>query len=50
MKLRFTPRATADITEIANYIRGQNPHAAGRVRTAIYESLQNDPFISTRGA
>jgi toxin ParE1/3/4 len=40
MKLRFTPRATADIIEIADYIRRQNPPAAERIRAAIYDSLQ----------
>jgi len=41
MKLRFTPRATANIIEIADYIRAGNPAAAERVRAAIYASLQN---------
>ena len=41
MKLRFTPRATANIIEIADYIRSRNPAAAERVRTAIYASLEN---------
>jgi len=41
MKLRFTPRATANIIEIADYIRARNPAAAERVRAAIYASLQN---------
>jgi toxin ParE1/3/4 len=41
MKLRFTPRATANIVEIADYIHALNPAAAARVRAAIYESLQN---------
>jgi plasmid stabilization system protein ParE len=41
MKLRFTPRAVADLIEIADYIRQHNPGAAERVRAAIYESLQN---------
>ena len=41
MKLRFTPRATQDIADIAAYIREQNSSAALRVRTAILESLQN---------
>jgi toxin ParE1/3/4 len=40
MKLRFTPRAIADIEEIADYVRVRNPGAAQRVRAAIYESLQ----------
>lgn len=41
MKLRFTPRATANIVEIADYIHVRNPAAAAHVRAAIYESLQN---------
>jgi toxin ParE1/3/4 len=41
MKLRFTPRATADLMEIADYIHEHNPAAARRVRAAIYDSLQN---------
>jgi len=41
MKLRFTPRATENLAEIADYIRARNPAAALRVRAAIYESLQN---------
>jgi toxin ParE1/3/4 len=41
MKLRFTPRALADLIEIAEYVRQHNPAAAVRVRAAIYASLQN---------
>jgi toxin ParE1/3/4 len=41
MKLRFTPRATQDLGEIAAYIRERNPQAARRVRAAILESLQD---------
>jgi plasmid stabilization system protein ParE len=41
MKLRFTPRAIANIVEIADYIHAHNPAAAERVRGAIYQSLQN---------
>jgi toxin ParE1/3/4 len=41
MKLRFTPLATANLIEIADYIHARNPAAAQRVRAAIYESLQN---------
>jgi len=40
MKLRFTPQATQDLSEIADYIRAENPAAAGQVRAAILESLQ----------
>ena len=41
MRLRVTPRATANIAEIADYIRKRNPSAAKRVRASIYDSLQN---------
>jgi plasmid stabilization system protein ParE len=41
MKLRFTPRATANLIEIADHIHARNPAAARRVRAAIYDSLQN---------
>jgi toxin ParE1/3/4 len=47
MKLRFTPRATANLIEIADYIHAYNPAAAKRVRAAIYESLQNLILFST---
>lgn len=51
MKLRFTPRATDDLAAIADYIRRRNPQAARRVRTSIYEGLQNlilFPFAGRR--
>jgi addiction module RelE/StbE family toxin len=41
MRLRFTPRATRDLEEIADYFRDRSPSAAQRVRAAIMESLQN---------
>jgi toxin ParE1/3/4 len=41
MKLRFTPRATQDLADIADYIRAHSPAAAFRVRGAILKSLQN---------
>jgi toxin ParE1/3/4 len=41
MKLRFTPRATQDLIDIADYIRERNPAASLRVRAAILGSLQN---------
>ncbi len=41
MKLRFTPRVTANLLEIADYLNARNPAAAQRVRAAIYDSLQN---------
>ena len=40
MRLRFAPRATRDLVEIAEYLRARNPYAAERVRTAILDSLQ----------
>jgi toxin ParE1/3/4 len=51
MKLRFTRRATQDLSGIANFIREHNPQAALRVRNAIIESLQAlalFPFIGRR--
>jgi toxin ParE1/3/4 len=41
MKLRFTPRATANLIEIADCIHAHNPTAAQRVRAAIDDSLQS---------
>ncbi len=41
MKLRFTPRATQDLLDIADYIRERNPNASLRVRAAILDSLQD---------
>ena len=41
MKLRFTPRATQDLIDIADYMRERNPAASGRVRSAILDSMQN---------
>jgi toxin ParE1/3/4 len=41
MKLRVTSGALADIAEIADFIRAENPQAADRVRSSILESLQN---------
>lgn len=41
MRLRFAPRATQDLIEIADYIRERNPAAALRVRATILDSLQN---------
>jgi plasmid stabilization system protein ParE len=40
MNLRFTPQAAQDLSDIADYIRAENPMAAARVRGAILESLQ----------
>jgi plasmid stabilization system protein ParE len=41
MKVRFTPRATRDLANIADYIGERSPQAALGVRDAILESLQN---------
>jgi plasmid stabilization system protein ParE len=35
LKLRFTPPATDNIKEIADYIRERNPMGARKVRVAI---------------
>jgi plasmid stabilization system protein ParE len=51
MKLRFTPRAIANLIEIADYIRARNPAAARRVRSAIYDTLQTlilFPYVGRR--
>jgi toxin ParE1/3/4 len=51
MKLRFTPRATEDLAEIADYLLEHSPQAAVRVRAAILESLQNlilFPYVGRR--
>jgi toxin ParE1/3/4 len=40
MKLRFTPRAIANLIAIGDYIHAQNPAAARRVRATIIDSLQ----------
>jgi toxin ParE1/3/4 len=39
MRLRFTPRAAADLIAIADYIRERNPTASLAVRDAILSSL-----------
>jgi len=41
MRLRFTPRAVANIVEMADFIDQHNATAGLRVRSAIYESLRN---------
>jgi plasmid stabilization system protein ParE len=40
MKLRFTPRALRDLTDIAEFLRAESPAGATSVRSAIFESLQ----------
>jgi plasmid stabilization system protein ParE len=49
MKLRFTPRATQNLAEIADYIHANNPAAAQNVRAAILHSLQNLVLFSEVG-
>jgi toxin ParE1/3/4 len=41
MKVRFTPRAIENINEVSDYLQIRNPAAAERVRSAIYEAIQN---------
>ena len=41
MKLRFTPRATRDLAEIAEYIHERSLRAAIRVRSVILQSLED---------
>jgi addiction module RelE/StbE family toxin len=41
VKLQYTPRATRDLLEIAEYLRTRNPSAVLGVRDAILRSLQN---------
>jgi len=49
MKLRFTPRATKDLAEIADYISARNPKAAQRVRASILDSLQTLAIFPNAG-
>jgi toxin ParE1/3/4 len=39
VKLRFTPRAPADLTAIGDFIRRESPRGALRVRASILQSL-----------
>ncbi len=39
MKLRFAPRATSDLIDIADFIGAESPQGARRVRDSILESL-----------
>ena len=41
MKLRFTPRAVENISDVAAYVRERNPAAALRLQSDIYDTLQN---------
>jgi plasmid stabilization system protein ParE len=49
VKLRFTPRATRDLAEIAAYLRTRNPSTALAVRDAILRSLQNLTLFPAMG-
>jgi toxin ParE1/3/4 len=49
VNLRFTPRATRDLAEIADYLRTRSPSAALAVRAAILRSLQNLALFPTIG-
>jgi toxin ParE1/3/4 len=49
VKLRYTPRATRELGEIAEYLHTHNPPAALAVRDAILRSLQNLTLFPTIG-
>jgi toxin ParE1/3/4 len=49
MRLRFTPRATRDLAEIAEYIHDRSPNAALRVRSVILQSLEDLLLFSELG-
>jgi plasmid stabilization system protein ParE len=40
MRLRFTARATRELTQIADYLRERNPAASKSVRSAFLGTLQ----------
>ncbi|MEI2736272.1 MAG: type II toxin-antitoxin system RelE/ParE family toxin [Rhodoblastus sp.] len=41
MKLLFTPQATRDLGEIADYVHENSPASALRIRTSILDALTN---------
>lgn len=41
MKLRYAPRATADLEAIADYLKPKSPQGAKRVRPAILGTLES---------
>jgi plasmid stabilization system protein ParE len=41
MRLRFAPRAIANLIEIADYFHERNPAAGRRVRSDIYAALED---------
>lgn len=52
MKLRYTPRARLDLTEIHDYITQENPNAARRVISIIRkaaEVLTQNPLVGRAG-
>jgi plasmid stabilization system protein ParE len=49
MKLRFTPRATQDISEIAAYVQARDPDAATRVRDSILDAMQTIALFPKAG-
>jgi plasmid stabilization system protein ParE len=50
VKLRYAPRATRDLAEIAEYLHARNPSAALAVRDAILRSLRNLVLFPAVGA
>jgi toxin ParE1/3/4 len=49
VKLRFTPRATRDLAQIAEFLRTRNTSAMLAVRAAILRSLQNLTLFPAMG-
>jgi len=41
MRIRFSPQATQDLSDIADYLRPRSPGASQLVRASILRSLQN---------
>jgi toxin ParE1/3/4 len=53
MRVRHTPRARADLEEIVQYITSDNPHAAERVRRAIFDAIElvaTHPYAGIKNA
>jgi len=47
VRVRYTPRARSDLSEIADYLRPRSPAAAKRVRGALeafFKTLSSYPF------
>jgi toxin ParE1/3/4 len=49
VKLRFTPRATRDLAQIAEFLRTRNTSAMLAIRAAILRSLQNRTLFPAMG-